>query len=123
MNTDPLIGQVVLDRYRIVLRLAEGGMGVLYLARMEGAAGFVKPVIVKRIQQRLAGRPSVVKLFAREAQIMSNLRHPGIVQILDFRSEGDLDLMVLEYVHGFNLAHWLEFMSGRGRALEPDLAV
>ena len=44
--TDPMVGRVVLNRYRIVRVLAHGGMGVLYIGRTEGAAGFSRPAAV-----------------------------------------------------------------------------
>ena len=44
MTPDPIIGTTVLNRYRVVARLAAGGMGVVYLARVEGAAGVAQPI-------------------------------------------------------------------------------
>src|SRR6185436_11781286 len=76
-ETDDLVGRVVLGRYRIVHRLAAGGMGIIYLARSEGAKGFIKPVVIKRILPHLVGDEALVGMFAREARIMSNLSHPG----------------------------------------------
>ena len=105
-ETDDLVGRVVLGRYRMVHRLAAGGMGIIYLARSEGAKGFIKPVVIKRILPHLVGDEALVGMFAREARIMSNLSHPGIVGILDFAEEEGAYLMVLEYVHGFHLGRW-----------------
>ncbi|HTV19052.1 MAG TPA: protein kinase [Polyangiaceae bacterium] len=102
-------GQPVLGRYRIVRRLAQGGMGVVYLGRVEGAAGFAKAVVIKRIIMG-AGNPSdSTARFIREAQILSNLQHPGIVGVLDFGEEDEGYSMVLEYVHGYDLGRWLKY--------------
>jgi len=124
-ETDDLIGQIVLGRYRIVHRLAAGGMGVIYLARSEGAKGFVKPVVIKRILPHLVGDEALVGMFAREARIMSNLSHPGIVGILDFAEEANAYLMVLEYVHGFHLGRWNRFIrrSGSLFPIEPAIHI
>lgn len=104
-----LVGKVVLGRYRIVRPLARGGMGMIYLARSEGAADFVRPVVVKRMLSDHADA-SAVKMFKREARIMSMLRHPGIVSVTDFGREDGSYLLVMDYVHGFHLGRWASFV-------------
>jgi eukaryotic-like serine/threonine-protein kinase len=102
-------GQPVLGRYRIVRQLARGGMGVVYLGRVEGAAGFAKAVVIKRIIVGAGSPTESTARFIREAQILSNLQHPGIVGVLDFGEEDEGYSMVLEYVHGYDLGRWLKF--------------
>lgn len=106
MIRDELVGRVVLGRYRVMLPLARGGMGLVYLGRLEGAAGFSRPVVIKRIIPDLGGDETVSQLFVREARILSNLQHPNIVGVLDFGLEDGAYVMVLDYVHGYNLAEW-----------------
>lgn len=106
-----LVGQLLLGRYRVVRRLALGGMGAVYLARTEGARGFSKPVVIKRILPIWGGDEEIVSLFAREARILSQLQDPGIVSVIDFGQIEDGTLvMVLDYVHGYHLAHWLSYL-------------
>jgi serine/threonine-protein kinase len=91
-------------------------MGVVYLARAEGAAGFVKPVVVKRIIPDLTEDEKMARMFVREARILSNLHHPGVVGVLDFGEESGAYIMVLEYVHGYHLGRWNRYkreVSGR----------
>lgn len=121
-NSDPrTVGTTVLGRYRIVRDLAEGGMGAVYLARNEGAAGFVKPVVIKRSLR--AGGKVFNELFAREARILSSLRHPNIVSIVDFAEEDGKYVMVLDYVHGYTLAQWSRYVRKSGRTMPLDLAL
>lgn len=108
-DANDLVGRVVLGRYRIVRAIARGGMGMIYLARMEGAADFVKPVVVKRMLSEHADQ-SALKMFKREARIMSMLRHPGIVSVTDFGKEDADFLLVMDYVHGFHLGRWTSFV-------------
>jgi len=103
-------GHQVLGRYRVVQRLAKGGMGVVYLGRLEGAAGFAKPVVIKRIIQDNEDPTESKARFIREAQILSNLQHPGIVGVLDFGEEAEGHAMILEYVHGYDLGRWLKYL-------------
>jgi eukaryotic-like serine/threonine-protein kinase len=117
-----LSGSLVLGRYRIVRELARGGMGMVYLGRIEGAAGFSKPVVIKRILSNTGDEENTRGQFIREARILSELQHPGIVGVLDFGEEQDAYLMVLEYVHGYNLGYWLKYARDTRENLEWDFA-
>jgi len=105
-----MTGRVVLGRYRVVAPLARGGMGIVYLGRLEGAAGFAKPVVIKTVIPEQSDARAV-PLFVREARILSNLEHPAIVGVLDFGESRGEYVMVLEYVHGFHLGAWARFVS------------
>jgi serine/threonine protein kinase len=117
-----LSGSIVLGRYRIVRELARGGMGMVYLGRVEGAAGFAKPVVIKRVLSHMDDEEGVRAQFVREARLLSDLQHPGIVGVIDFGQERDSYLMVLEYVHGYNLGHWLKYARETRGNLEWDFA-
>jgi serine/threonine-protein kinase len=118
-----LLGATVLGRYRVVRLLARGGMGEIYLARSEGAAGFAIPVVIKSVLGQYATDASVLEMFKREARIMSNLRHPGIVSVLDFGVEGGEYLMVLEYVHGFHVGRWARWLASRRQPFPVERAI
>jgi eukaryotic-like serine/threonine-protein kinase len=118
--SDFLVGARVLDRYRVVRPLGSGGMGVVYLGRTEGSAGFTRPVVIKRLQERLAGEREHNEMFAREARILSNLQHPNIVSVVDFGQDGGGYVMILEYVHGYDLDQWSNFVWNSGRQHSAD---
>lgn len=120
---DELIGSLVLGRYRIVRPLAQGGMGAVYLGRVEGAAGFSKPVVIKRVLPHLNDAKHSKAQFVREARILSNLQHPGIVGVIDFAEEQGALLMVLDYVHGYHIGQWLKYVRETGRQLPWEVAV
>lgn len=104
-------GQVVLGRYHVVLPLGRGGMGEVHLARAEGAAGVARPVVIKRVLGPFARDKETRARFIREARITARLRHPDIVSIVEFERESDDSyLMVLEYVHGYDLWRWARFV-------------
>ena len=109
VNEETLSGKLVLGRYRVVAPLARGGMGIVYLGRLEGAAGFSKPVVIKTIIPN-SGDEGATQLFAREARILSNLQHPNLVAVLDFAEVDGQYVMVLEYVHGFHLGNWHRYV-------------
>ena len=112
LTPDPTLGMQVLGRYRLVRYLAKGGMGAIYLGRAEGAAGFARPVVIKRALR--AGDDQAAKMFAREARILSRLHHPSILNIIDFAEESGDYIMVLEYVHGYTLSEWSRYLRRRG---------
>ncbi|HVJ13910.1 MAG TPA: protein kinase [Polyangiaceae bacterium] len=123
MSSDDMLGRMVLGRYRIVRALARGGMGMIYLGRVEGAAGFAKPVVVKTVIPHLNADSHMGAMLIREARILSNLQHPNIVAVLDFGQVGDAYVMVLEYVHGYHLGQWVRYLSAKERRLDVDHAV
>jgi eukaryotic-like serine/threonine-protein kinase len=106
-----LQGQLVLGRYRVVRPLARGGMGVVYLGRVEGAAGFAKPIVIKTVIGAFGTAAESEQLFAREARIVANLQHPNIVAVIDFGKVELSHVMVLEYVHGYHLGQWLRYVT------------
>lgn len=118
-----LSGSLVLGRYRIVRELARGGMGMVYLGRIEGAAGFAKPVVIKRVLSHMDDEEGARAQFVREARLLSELHHPGIVGVIDFGQERDSYVMVLEYVHGYHLGNWLKYARETRGNLEWDFAV
>jgi serine/threonine protein kinase len=118
-----LTGRLVLGRYRVVRTLARGGMGIVYLGRIEGSAGFAKPVVIKSVASNPGSDSQGTQLFAREARIVSNLQHPNIVAVIDFGKVDGSHVMVLEYVHGYNLGQWLRFLKGKGTRMPVSHAV
>jgi serine/threonine-protein kinase len=116
-------GRLVLGRYHIVRPLAQGGMGLVYLGRLEGSAGFAKPVVVKTVLPTSDGEGGAAERFAREARIVSLLRHSGIVSVIDFGCVDATYVMVLEYVHGFNVAQWARYLRQTRRRIRVEYAV
>ncbi|HUB09784.1 MAG TPA: serine/threonine-protein kinase [Myxococcales bacterium] len=95
--------QELFGKYRLVARIAAGGMGEVFRASYSSEGGFERPVAIKRIHPHLAANPSFVDAFRREAQLSSRLTHPNIVQVLDFGTEGGGYYLAMEYVQGVSL--------------------
>jgi len=123
-SDNSLVGQLLLGRYRVLRPLALGGMGAVYVARTEGARGFSKKVVIKRILPVWRSDEEIVSLFAREARILSQLQDPGIVSVLDFGQIEDGTLvMVLDYVQGYQLAHWQSYLRATSGPMPVEMAV
>jgi eukaryotic-like serine/threonine-protein kinase len=122
-STDDLVGRVLLGRYRLVRELAKGGMGVVYLARAEGAVGFVKPVVVKLVLPEHAHDQRFVGMFVREAQILAQLRHPSVVDVLEFGEQDGAYVLVLEYVRGYHLGQWMRYLQLERRQAPVEILI
>lgn len=71
-----------LAKYEILALLALGGTAEIYLARIGGAAGFEKYVVVKCLHDHLADDQEFVKMFLDEARLAAHLDHSNIVQTM-----------------------------------------
>lgn len=91
-------------KYRVLRKIASGGMAEVYLCLLPGEEGFRKRVALKVVHPRLADDPRFRDLLAREARIAATLSHPNLVQVFDFGREGSAFYLAMEYVEGRNLA-------------------
>ncbi|WP_146660686.1 serine/threonine protein kinase [Enhygromyxa salina] len=89
--------------YRIVRRLAVGGMAEIFLARLEAAHGFTKQVVLKRLLPHLCEDPSFIEMFLYEARLAARLSHPNIAQVFDIGESDERVYYAMEYVHGADL--------------------
>src|SRR5690606_9602016 len=75
--------------FRVLREIARGGMGSVLLARAEGAQGFSRTVVIKRILAPLATSPVARGRFLDETRLMARMPHPHIAQVLDLLEEPD----------------------------------
>jgi eukaryotic-like serine/threonine-protein kinase len=107
-----------LGRYELLARLATGGMGEIFLARLEGAEGFEKLYVVKRILAHLADDARFRQMLIAEARIASKMAHPNICQVFELgETEGQL-YIVMEYLEGISLLPLLRRFSKEQMALD-----
>ena len=92
-----------LGRYQLLKKIAVGGMAEIYLARVTGAAGFEKNVVVKRILPQLAQSDEFYQMFLDEARIAATLQHPNVVQIYDAQNVGGEHFIAMEHLDGADL--------------------
>ena len=116
-----MIGRT-LGRYRIVERIGEGGMGVVYRAedpRLE------REVAIKVLREDSLRDDELRRRFRLEARTLSRLLHPNIATLFDFDSDAGTDFLVLEYVPGTTLADVLAagpLPEARARAIAIEVA-
>jgi serine/threonine protein kinase len=98
----------VLGAYRIIERIGTGGTGTVYLAEHQVMK---RRVAIKVLPTPLAADPVIRERFRREAQAAAILDHENVVHVYDFREEGGLHAIIMEYVEGPSLE---QLISKRG---------
>jgi serine/threonine-protein kinase len=112
-----LVGQVVADRYHVVKKLGEGGMGQVYLAEHVKMG---RRSAIKVLSPSMVHDTEAVARFNREAANASRISHPNVCAIYDFGETSDgLIYLAMEFVEGEPLTDLLE----RERVLPPARAV
>lgn len=115
---DPLVGQTLGGKYKVVRLLGEGGMGCVYEGSQQ-LGTTARKVAVKTLHPHLSRDPKVKARFEREVATIAELEHPNTIQVYDFGStpEGILYL-VMEFLQGRSLCDVLE----KDGAMQPDRA-
>jgi serine/threonine protein kinase len=107
-------------QYTLTARLGRGGMADVYRARREGAAGFERTVVVKKILGSHNEDPQFVEMFINEAKIAARLTHPNIVQVYELGEQDGEFFIVMEYVKGQDLLRLLRTLA-KGKPENPAI--
>lgn len=104
-RTDPLIGTVLNDRYRIDAKIARGGMAMVYRGtdlRLD------REIAIKVMHEHLISDETFVERFRREAINAGRLTHPNLVAIHDQARDGDTVYLVMEHLASVTLRRELK---------------
>ena len=107
-------------RYELLERIGVGGMAEVFRAVQRGAAGFSRPVAIKRILPHIASDPETVEMFIDEAKLAVQLSHPNIAQIFDLGQAEGKYFIAMEYVDGHSLETIWDRWAERQRRLPAE---
>ncbi|MCA9694353.1 MAG: serine/threonine protein kinase, partial [Myxococcales bacterium] len=92
-----------IDRFTVLRKLGEGGMGVVFAAR---DPALNRVVALKLVGSRVAGSEDLQVRMMREAQALARLSHPNVVQVHDVGSHRGSVYVAMEYIDGVTLGEW-----------------
>ena len=89
-----------IGQYDLLRKIAEGGMGSIYMARSTKDKSVVA---IKVMSPNYVHNPVLLKRFEQEYRVASKFNHPNLVRALEFGTDNDLPFLVLEFVNGESL--------------------
>jgi serine/threonine protein kinase len=90
------------ERYKVVERIAVGGMGEVFVAHQRGVGNFRRIVVIKRLLPGAEGDEQAARRLLDEARLIAALQHENVVGVIEVGGVDDAPFLALEYVHGEN---------------------
>jgi serine/threonine-protein kinase len=120
--TEPVRTIEYRGKFRLLRRIASGGMATVYEAEQMGDRGFTKRVALKVIHEKYAKQPEWLQLFIDEAKLSANLVHGNIVQIYQFEEVDGSFYMAMEYIRGVTLRALIDHHRAIGEPMPAPIA-
>ena len=120
LPTEERVGAIILGRYQIVRLIEKGGMGSVYEVTHKNLG---RRFAAKMLSSELSRNEEALSRFRREADAIARLRHPNIVDVVDWDLMDDgSPVLVMEYLRGTTLAEQLARHGPLGWGLYADIA-
>ena len=109
-----------IGRYRLIKRLAVGGMADIFLAQQFGPRGYERTVVVKTIRGDLVDEEELIQMLIQEARIAACLEHESIVDVIEVGEEAGTHYLAMEFVFGRDLGQVRDRCAERGVRIPPE---
>ncbi len=95
------VGTVLQNRYLIVHKIGQGGMGAVYEAKDQRLG------VTVALKETIVNQEALHKAFEREAKLLAKLRHASLPVVSDYFFEGDGQYLIMQYIDGKDLGELL----------------
>ena len=102
---------ILQNRYQIIRQIGQGGMGAVYMARDQRLHSVVA------LKESFYSDEQMRRAFEREAELLANLHHPALPNVIDHFREGDVQFLVMQFIPGEDLGAMME---SKGGPFSPD---
>ncbi len=109
-------GYKIEDRYEILFKLGEGGMGQVFLTQDTQLDN--EPRAIKILPDQVRNDFKAVNRLKDEAKITMSLSHPNIVKLYNYGNDGKVHYLIMEYVNGIDL---LTYTALKGKIAEKEV--
>jgi serine/threonine protein kinase len=110
-------------KFFLLQRLAVGGMAEIYRARVPGADGFDKELVVKRILRARAQDQNFTRMLVNEAKLTVQLTHSNVAQVYECgKIDGDY-FISMELVNGVSMKEMMHAFARAGAQLSPEQSI
>jgi len=113
----------VFGKFFLLQRLAVGGMAEIFRAKVAGADGFEKELVVKRILPARSQDQGFIKMLVNEAKLTVQLTHNNIAQIYECGTIDGTYFIALELVNGVSLKDMMSSFARANAVLSPEQAI
>jgi serine/threonine protein kinase len=110
------------QRYKVLERIAAGGMAEVFRAESAGLEGFKKLVAIKRVLPHLSEKKQFIGMFLDEARVGAHLSHSNCVQVFDIGVGDNTYFIVMEFVDGSDLKGVIEHRKTIGHPVPVEEA-
>ncbi len=113
----------VFGKFFLLQRLAVGGMAEIFRAKVAGAEGFEKELVVKRILPARAQDHGFIQMLVNEAKLTVQLTHNNVAQVYECGSIDGTYFISMELVNGVSLKDMMVSFARAGTAITPEQSI
>lgn len=110
-------------RYRLLLKIASGGVATVWIGSVRGGLGFRQLVAIKKPHPHLFDVPSLRDELITEARLASMIQHGNVVDVRDVDADGEQINLVMDYIEGASLAELIKAARDKDAPLPPRIVL